>query len=165
MNRHAVPDLSHYFTGSWALSRRIIDRRAGIVGRLSGHAQFKPDETGLGYDESGVVSYGNHEGLAHQSYHWDIHENGLAEVRFKDGRLFHQLDLTTGAAIVDHPCAADQYRGEFRVATQNRWVTLWQITGPRKDLILISRFRRVPATVLDSVAALDVVPADTSLRR
>jgi hypothetical protein len=134
------------------LSRRIVDRRAGIIGRLSGHAQFKPDEMGLGYDESGVVSYGNHEGLAHQSYHWDIRENGLIEVRFKDGRLFHQLDLTNGSAAVDHQCTADQYRGEFRLATQNRWVTLWRITGPRKDLTLISLFRRVPAIPLEAVS-------------
>jgi hypothetical protein len=159
MNRHAVSDIRRYFAGSWALSRRIIDRRAGIVGRLSGHAQFEPDELGLGYDESGVVSYGHHEGLAHQSYHWDIRENDLVEVRFKDGRLFHQLDLTDGSVAVDHQCAADHYRGEFRVVTQNRWISFWQITGPRKDLTLVSLFRRVPAI------PLDMVPPGALLRR
>ncbi|EFF90110.1 LOW QUALITY PROTEIN: conserved hypothetical protein, partial [Streptomyces sp. e14] len=38
---------------------------------------------------------------------------GTAEVRFADGRPFHDLDLRTGRHVAGHPCAADLYRGEF----------------------------------------------------
>jgi hypothetical protein len=139
--RHLDRD-DRYFNGIWGLSRRIIDRRAGITGRLSGTAQFEADQTWLNYTESGLLSYGSHSGLASQSYRWHILENGQIDVCFKDGRLFHRLDLSEGMAIVDHQCAADHYRGFYRLLGEDRWVASWHVTGPRKDVTLISLFRR-----------------------
>lgn len=136
-------DIGHrYFAGGWDLWRRIIDRRAGVTGRLSGIARFQLDQSRFNYEESGLLRYGSHSGMASQSYRWDILDNGQIEVRFKDGRLFHRLDLSDGMATVDHQCAADHYRGFYRLLSEDRWVASWHVTGPRKDLTLVSLFRR-----------------------
>jgi hypothetical protein len=68
---------------------------------------------------------------------------GTADVRFADGRPFHGLDLTSGRHIADHPCSADLYQGEFTVLGMDRWRTLWRVTGPAKDLLLITDYMRV----------------------
>ncbi|MCZ9342306.1 DUF6314 family protein, partial [Streptomyces sp. TRM76130] len=65
-----------------------------------------------------------------------------AEVRFADGRFFHDLDLTTGRHVTGHPCAADLYRGEFTVRDRDRWRTVWQVTGPAKNLLLTTEYAR-----------------------
>ncbi|MFM9595514.1 DUF6314 family protein [Streptomyces scabiei] len=67
---------------------------------------------------------------------------GTADVRFGDGRPFHDLDLTTGRWRTDHPCAADLYRGTFEVHDENRWRTLWRVGGPAKDLLLVTDLTR-----------------------
>jgi len=68
---------------------------------------------------------------------------GTADVRFADGRPFHDLDLTTGRHVADHPCAADLYRGEFTVLDGDRWRTVWRVGGPAKDLVLTTDYARV----------------------
>lgn len=151
--RQAIED---YFTGSWLLSRRIIDRRADLAGRLSGEAVFRPDAAGFTYDEKGVLSYGAYEGQASQSYRWDLDPVDGAAICFRDGRLFHLLDLHRGAAAVQHLCAADLYRGRFRLVTDRCWLSRWQIYGPRKDQIILNRYRRANATALDKNAAQEM---------
>jgi hypothetical protein len=142
MKQRHMDNNHRYFAGIWGLSRRIIDRRAGIIGRLSGTAQFQPDQTWLSYEESGHLRYGGHSGMASQSYRWGILDNGQIDVCFKDGRLFHRLDLSEGMAMVDHQCAADHYRGFYRLLSEDRWVASWHVTGPRKDLTLVSLYHR-----------------------
>jgi hypothetical protein len=134
-----------YFAGSWLLSRRILDRRAGLIGRMSGTVHFTPDQDGLNYTETGTMTYGAHRGPASQTYRWVMLEDGQVEIRFKDGRLFHPLDLRQGMMVVDHQCADDHYRGRFRMITANRWFSRWQIAGPRKDVTIVSLFQRAPA--------------------
>jgi hypothetical protein len=68
---------------------------------------------------------------------------GTALVQFSDGRPFHDLDLTTGRYVADHPCAADLYRGEFTVYAEDRWRTVWRVGGPAKDLLLATTYARV----------------------
>ncbi|HVJ40984.1 MAG TPA: DUF6314 family protein [Dongiaceae bacterium] len=137
--------IEHYFAGIWLLSRRIIDRRGGLVGRLSGEAVFQPETAGFAYEETGVLTYGDYEGRASQSYRWDLGPADGAAVRFRDGRLFHLLDLGTGATAVQHLCAADLYHGRFRLITDRCWLSRWRIHGPRKDQIILNRYRRPDA--------------------
>ncbi|MGW1269907.1 DUF6314 family protein [Streptomyces sp. NPDC002491] len=68
---------------------------------------------------------------------------GTADVRFADGRPFHDLDLTTGRHVADHPCSADLYRGEFTVRDADRWRSVWRVAGPAKDLLLVTDYARV----------------------
>ncbi|MGV9250345.1 DUF6314 family protein [Streptomyces sp. NPDC003697] len=67
---------------------------------------------------------------------------GTAEVRFADGRPFHDLDLRSGRHVADHPCAADLYRGEFTVRDRDHWRTVWRVRGPAKDLVLTTDYAR-----------------------
>jgi hypothetical protein len=67
---------------------------------------------------------------------------GTARVEFSDGRPFHDLDLSSGTYVADHPCAADLYRGEFTVLGHGRWRTRWRVRGPAKDILLITDYVR-----------------------
>ena len=63
-------------------------------------------------------------------------------MRFADGRPFHDLDLTSGRHVADHPCSADLYRGEFTVRDADHWRTVWRVGGPAKDLVLRTDYAR-----------------------
>lgn len=140
---YPVHDLIDYFAGAWHLSRRIFDHRAGQTGRLTGLARFTPRLGGLDYAEAGEMTFGAYQGQASQIYHWDMVDGSRAKVQFRDGRFFHALDLATGIATIEHLCAADHYRGRFRILDADSWQTVWQVIGPRKNLILANRFRRI----------------------
>lgn len=141
------PDaVRRYFAGAWSLTRRIVDRRASLTGHYAGEAILRPDPQGFDYEETGEMRFGAYTGRASQSYRWDIDPAGLLTVRFRDGRLFHELDLTIGDTAVEHLCAADFYRGRFRLAGDDRWFSRWQVSGPRKDQLILNRYRRIFST-------------------
>jgi hypothetical protein len=140
---HAVPDLIRYFTGDWQLVRRIRDRRARLPGYLTGQARFANQANRLVYQETGQMIFGAHQGPASQHYEWEIVAADRAIIRFADGRHFHELDLARGLATVEHGCAPDEYRGRFRVIDADCWCSVWRVQGPRKDLTIASRFRRL----------------------
>lgn len=138
------PDAVHrYFAGAWSLTRRIVDRRAGLTGHYAGEAILRPDPQGFDYEETGEMCFGAYTGRASQSYRWDIDATGLLTVRFRDGRLFHELDLAIGDTAVEHLCAADFYRGRFRLASDDLWLSRWQVSGPRKNQLILNRYRRI----------------------
>ena len=144
-------DLARYFSGAWQLTRRIVDERAGLTGRLIGTARFTPADTDLVYDETGQMLYGAHDGVATQSYRWHLPTPHRAEIQFRDGRLFHVLDLSAGTGSMtggirrvtaSHDCAPDRYEGRYRLLTANSWSLAWRIEGPRKAMTIVSRYRR-----------------------
>ncbi|MEU3780718.1 DUF6314 family protein [Streptomyces sp900129855] len=160
-----VPDVLAYLAGSWRVQRSVRDRASGDEGRFDGITVFSAlEEGGPGHD--GLLHKGlPHDGLPHNGL---LHEEsgtfvwlgvarpaertlrflpgptaGTADVRFADGRPFHDLDLTSGRHIADHPCSADLYQGEFTALGADRWRTLWRVAGPAKDLLLITDYMRV----------------------
>jgi hypothetical protein len=146
LQRLQDPDsVQRYFSGTWSLTRRIIDRRAGLTGHFDGEAVLQPDKQGFDYDETGAMRFGTYAGQASQSYRWDIDATGTLAVRFRDGRLFHELDLAAGDTAVTHLCVADLYRGRFRLVNAGCWLSRWQVRGPRKDLVILNRYRRTPS--------------------
>ena len=112
--------------------------------RLVGTASFAPSPEGLLYQEDGVLVGGGFRSPASQSYRF-LTEGPRASVRFRDGRLFHELDLACGAAHVRHACAPDMYRGRYRVRGANLWTSAWRVDGPRKQLLIVTRYRRPAA--------------------
>jgi len=131
----------------WSLERRVSDRRAGQEGSLSGEAAFTADGDGLLYREHGRLSIGGHanpvyEGPALQAYRYAFPGAARAEVAFSDGRPCHDLDLITGHWTATHLCDPDRYDGDFTALDANAWRVVWRVTGPRKDLILDSSYRR-----------------------
>jgi hypothetical protein len=142
-----ISDLREFLQGSWRLERRLDDRRAGQQGRLSGQALFAPVEGDLLYREEGRLTIGDHVGPAEQSYRYAFPAPGegnaaRAAVHFRDGRFFHDLDLSRGVWACTHFCDPDRYEGEFSVLDADTWRVVWRVTGPRKDLTLDSTYRR-----------------------
>ena len=137
-----VIDIAAFFVGSWSIRRRILDLRQGQVGWLTGDALFLPHSEGLHYEETGRLSLGDYRGNTTQSYLWRFDSPSQARIHFTDGRPFHSLDLSRGRAGVSHDCAPDLYRGKYHVHDSGLWSLAWRIEGPRKNQIIVTRFRR-----------------------
>ncbi|MFG2131260.1 DUF6314 family protein [Streptomyces sp. NPDC048751] len=146
-----VPDVLRYLAGSWRVTRSVRDLASGDAGRFEGTTVFSPLD-----DEGGPGGSG---GLRHQEHGTFVWQGvarpaertlrflpgptrGTADVRFADGRPFHDLDLTSGRHVTDHPCAADLYRGEFTVRDADHWRSLWRVGGPAKNLVLTTDYAR-----------------------
>ncbi len=134
--------LRDYFAGSWALLRRLEDRRQRQTGSILGQASFAPDGAGLSYAEHGQIAFGSHRGPVFRRYRYAFPSAQRAEVRFEDGRFFHSLDLSAGPAEATHRCGEDFYRGRLERLADHCWQARWRVTGPRKDLVLTSQYLR-----------------------
>jgi len=144
---YPVADLRAYLLGAWQIERALDDKLRGEQGRFEGRATFSHGEDGnLEYREEGRLALGGFETLAHQRYLYAFpapeRAPQRAEVRFADGRPFHELDLGDGLWAAGHRCGADTYRGRFRALGPDRWWVRWIVTGPRKDQALESLFTR-----------------------
>ncbi|GJF22802.1 hypothetical protein SHO565_33660 [Streptomyces sp. HO565] len=139
-----VPDVLAYLAGRWRTERTVRDLASGDVGRFEGTTAFETcEDGGLRGHESGAFTW---RGVARPAERTLRYEPGgapgTAHVRFADGRPFHDLDLTSGRHVADHPCAADLYRGEFTVRDRDHWRTVWRVGGPAKDLLLTTDYTR-----------------------
>jgi len=90
----------------------------------------------------GTLSLGGDCFPVSRCYRYRFPAPHIAEVRFDHGGLFHPLDFSKGAWAAAHPCGRDFYRGRFRVLAPESWVATWYVTGPRKNQVLRSRYRR-----------------------
>jgi len=141
-----VPEVLAFLAGSWRVDRTVRDLASGDEGRFDGTTVFGPLEDGaLLHRESGTFVWRGVARPAERTLRFlpGPAGPGTAEVRFADGRPFHDLDLTTGHWVADHPCAADLYRGEFTVRDADHWRTVWRVRGPAKDLVLTTDYARV----------------------
>jgi len=128
------------FTGTWALARRIDDRRAGLTGLFEGQARFVPDGAGgLWMEEAGTLRYGDAPPMrATRAYRWRAAGRGRIAVAFDDGRPFH--DFATDVPRADHLCGADLYRVRYDFAGWPVWRAIWRVSGPAKDYTMASAF-------------------------
>lgn len=140
-----VPDVLAHLAGRWRVERTVRDLASGDEGRFEGTTVFRPLEGGgLLHEESGLFTWQGVTRPAERTLRFlPGKAPGTADVRFADGRPFHDLDLTTGRHITDHPCSADLYRGEFTVRDADHWRTVWHVAGPTKDLVLTTDYARV----------------------
>ena len=129
--------------GRWKIHRLIDDRLQVLTGQLDGQAEFTPYAGGLLYWEHGTLAFGEHRGAAEQSYHFDFADgDSRAFVRFRDGSLFHALDLSAGQDLVLHACHPDLYRGRYVVLSGVQWRSAWTVKGPRKDYQISTMYTR-----------------------
>ncbi|WP_037670628.1 DUF6314 family protein [Streptomyces griseus] len=141
----SVPDVLAYLKGSWRVERTVRDLASGDAGRFEGTTVFSPldSEGGLLHKESGTFVWQGVARPAERTLRFLPGPTpGTADVRFLDGRPFHDLDLTSGRHVTDHPCAADLYRGEFAVRDADHWRSVWRVGGPAKDLVLTTDYAR-----------------------
>jgi hypothetical protein len=128
------------FVGSWVLSRTIDDRLSGRPGRFDGTATFTPNENGLRYHEEGLLTLADGPPLrATRAYLWRPDGDAVA-VLFADGRPFHRF-TGTGQGT-DHPCGADLYRVLYDFSPWPAWSATWSVSGPAKDYVMRSLYRR-----------------------
>lgn len=140
---YPVADLRAFLEGVWRLDRSISDYRSGKTARFEGRALFEPSNRGLCYSETGKVFLDDSSFAASRSYLFVFPEDRFAEVRFDDGNLFHDLDLSGGAWSAEHFCSPDRYRGAFNAESREAWSSRWRIQGPRKDQEISTGYRRL----------------------
>jgi uncharacterized protein DUF6314 len=142
-----VPDVLAHLAGCWRVERSVLDLASGAEGRFEGTTVFGTlPGGGLLHEESGTFTWQGVTRPAERTLRFlPGAAPGTADVRFADGRPFHHLDLTSGRHVVDHPCAADLYRGEFTVHDADHWGTVWRVGGPAKDLLLTTGYTRAAA--------------------
>ncbi|MFF4057905.1 DUF6314 family protein [Streptomyces sp. NPDC001668] len=143
-----VADALTYLAGSWRTERTVRDLASGDEGEFTGTTTFGQLEGGgLLSRESGTFVWQGVPRPAERTLRLlPGRTPGTADVRFSDGRPFHDLDLASGHHIADHPCAADLYRGEFTVLDADHWRTVWRVGGPAKNLVLTTDYTRGPAS-------------------
>ncbi|GAA3553732.1 DUF6314 family protein [Streptomyces osmaniensis] len=159
-----VPDALAYLAGGWRAERSVRDLASGDEGEFSGTTVFEPLEDGeppqgLRQEPPPGLPQGAPRGLLHResgTFVWrgvprpaertlrflPGSSRGTVDVRFADGRPFHDLDLSSGRHVADHPCSADLYRGEFTVRDADHWRSVWRVRGPAKDLVLTTDYAR-----------------------
>lgn len=99
----------------------------------------------LSWTESGMLQLGAWRGPAEQHYRIDGISGSRGVLRFGDGRLFANLDLSGGACALVHDCAPDRYAGALRLHGAAAWTLRWRIAGPRKDQTIRTAFWRLNA--------------------
>ncbi|GGX37903.1 DUF6314 family protein [Streptomyces chartreusis] len=155
-----VPDALAYLAGGWRAERSVRDLASGDEGEFSGTTVFEPMEDGepprglsqeapqglsrgLLHRESGTFVWRGVPRPAERTLRFLPGSSpGAVDVRFADGRPFHDLDLSSGRHVADHPCSADLYRGEFTVRDADHWRSVWRVRGPAKDLVLTTDYAR-----------------------
>ncbi|MPY58676.1 DUF6314 family protein, partial [Streptomyces spongiae] len=124
-----VPDVLTYLAGSWRVRRHVRDLASGAEGHFTGKTTFGHlDGGGLLHQECGTFTWQGVPRPAERTLRFlPGHSPGSADVRFADGKPFHDLDLTSGHHVADHPCSADLYRGEFTAYDADHWRTVWRV--------------------------------------
>lgn len=139
-----IRDLRSFLDDPWSLSRKIRDFRAGVRGAVEGAARFRRAGDDLLYEESGRLNLGDYEGTAVRAYRYLFPVPERARVCFADGGFFHELGLGNGWCEAVHLCGGDRYAARFEVLSPEAWRVVWRIRGPRKDLLIESRYGRCP---------------------
>ena len=133
------------FAGLWQVDRVIDDARAGQRITGQGQARFTPgaDLAELVYDEDMVLSLpGQSQPLrGTRRYLW-AELAGDIEIRFEDGRRLQRISLKTAPVRDVHLCDPDRYDGQYRFGDWPLWQAIWRVTGPRKDYVMTSTYRR-----------------------
>ena len=123
--------------GTWSLTRVVHDRLAGERRDVSGTATLSLESPGrIRWAEAGTMTWPGHRVPVERTL-YAVLEGDAWLVRFADGRPFHPWAVD---AWVDHPCAADHYRGlvELTGDPVETWTVTWDATGPQKDYRMVT---------------------------
>lgn len=123
------------FLGDWRLAREIT-HGDGSAARFEGRAEWRAEDAGALYVETGELIIGAGRFAAERRYRWGAD----LSVWFDDGRFFHHVPPGGGAAA--HWCDPDQYDAEYDFSRWPEWTARWRVRGPRKDYEMLSHYRR-----------------------
>lgn len=144
--------------GRWSVQRTLVDRAAGTRGTFAGVVTFSEtdDDGALRFHEEGTVRWpaaegGTFTGPATRDYVLRPTDSPDAmDMEFPDGRPFHRMSFTADASQDRHWCDPDTYRVTYSLTGPDQFSYAWDVTGPRKDLLLESVLRRLPAAAAAS---------------
>lgn len=140
---YPVSDVAAYMTGEWTVERALFDLAADRGGSFHGTAVVRAADDGrLLHTEDGELRWHGTAAPAGRTLVLLPGPDGTCDVTFADGRFFHDLDLRTGRWTVSHPCAADSYEGAFVAVSHEEWRVHWRTTGPAKDHLQHTVYRR-----------------------
>lgn len=127
--------------GRWILERDVDDRYASVRLRVTGTAVLEQVADGrVRWHEEGTLTRpGGAPAAVHRTLLVVPDADGAWQVTFDDGRPFHPW---SPGVEVDHPCAADHYRGTVVVHDEERWTVTWQVRGPAKDHTITTAYAR-----------------------
>ncbi|UWQ20187.1 DUF6314 family protein [Jannaschia sp. W003] len=126
--------------GAWSFAR-IIRHADGTRARAWGTATWAPEGPVLRCTETGTLEQGRARLRAERVTLWRA-DGPRLHVAFSDGRPFHDFEPTPWAEAL-HPCAPDTYRLGYDFRGRGFWSCRWRVTGPRKDYVALTRYRRV----------------------
>lgn len=129
------------FAGLWQAERTITDQHRGQVIRFEGTVDFHPGQGGLIWDEDGALMLPGQEPIrATRRYLWRDAGDEIA-VFFEDGRPFHMI-TTVAKPAAHHDCPPDTYDVSYDFTLWPVWTARWRVTGPRKDYVSDTTYRR-----------------------
>lgn len=137
-----VQDALEYLTGTWTLSRAIVDHLAGVSGSFDGDAQVRTLGWRGRYEERGRLRFGSYESSVRRALDLVAADGGVVAVLFTDGRPFFDLDLGSGICRAVHQCSRDRYELEFGVRSPDVLLESWWVRGPEKDYEAQTTWRR-----------------------
>ena len=128
-----------FFAGRWQMVRIIENVSEGVIGEFWGEAEFTPDGDGLRCRENGVLRFRGADYHAERGALWRFPGEGRVEVRYEDGRPFHDFVDDDPQAV--HECGEDLYRVSYAFEG-TAWTSIWDVKGPAKDYRMTTSYRR-----------------------
>ena len=126
--------------GQWDFRRRLVDRRAGLLGRASGTLVIAPQGDGFRWHEVGELKW-NGRGTPISRALGLALDDGEWRVTFADGRPFHPWRF--GVPLI-HPCGDDVYTGRVRMDRDGQRLRIgWDVAGPTKQQRIVTTYERV----------------------
>ena len=128
-----------YFQGTWLLVRIIEKEPEGIIGEVWGEAEFADDGEGLTCREQGVLRFRGDDWHTERTSLWRFEEPGRVEVRYADGRPFHEFLTRDPIALSIEDDARCEIVYDFEPGT---WISRWQLLGQGRNYMMTTRYRR-----------------------
>ncbi|MEM7744333.1 MAG: DUF6314 family protein [Pseudomonadota bacterium] len=128
-----------YFEGHWQMVRIIENVPQGIIGEVWGQAEFVQDGEGLTCLEEGVLRFNGADYHTDGKALWRFHDDERIDVRYADGRPFHDFLTRDPIALEIDGEARYEIVYDFQPRT---WISRWQMVGPGANLMMTTRYRR-----------------------
>lgn len=136
------------FRGRWRLERRI-ENALGPEAAFDGEAVFAGDAAELVLTEAGRLALAGQGAFqAERRYLWRPDGAGIATF-FEDGRAFHRFDPALDVVEAAHWCDPDTYKVRYDFSAWPLWRAEWRVTGPHKDYLMRSVYRRDSGAFVD----------------
>ena len=124
---------------------RIIENVSqGVIGEFWGECAFTDANTGGGDGlicrEQGVLRFHGADYHSGRVSLWRFPGQGRIEVRYEDGRPFHDFLADKPEAV--HQCGGDRYRVSYDFGADT-WLSHWDVKGPAKDYSMTTRYWRL----------------------